>query len=224
MLLLNKCSEVPRSRSLPSTVSRASCHWALPRMLILLPLHSLPWPVLERCDFRSYLIRSSHFGLKTTKYKSSNASNLRPVNLTFQVPCAWFHWSCEPLISTRRPLRRKSYSEFWILLLLPSTHLPGTGSWTKQFVVVASSIFRAQSSSTMLRRAEFMIASGWLLYASAVCPASAQMCWNWEEPRVRKCLPQQNFWLRNFVQGHGRAWGNFSSHNMLGSQGSSWQE
>ena len=194
MLLLPKWKQVPRSCSLPSMVSRASCHWASPRTLMLPSLQSLSWPGIEILVFGSNLKRSSHFGLKITKYKSSKASNLRPLNSTLQVP--WLHRSCALLTSTRRPLRRKSYSELPTLLLLPSTHIPGTGSWTKQFVIVSSSIFRAQSSSTMLRRLEFIIASGWLLYISAVLPASAQMCLNWEAGRIRNCLGQPNFWLK----------------------------
>ena len=219
MLLLSRCKE-PRSCSLPSMVSRASGHWFLPQILILLPRQSLHRPDIEIAVFRSNLIRSSHFGLKITQYKSSNAPNLSCPKETFQVRCEWFHRSCELLTSTRRPLRRKSYSEFRTPLFLPSTHLPGTGSWTKQFVIVSSSIFRTQSSKNMLRRVEFMIATGWLLYASAVLPASAQMCLNWEAPRVRKCLRQLNFWLKDFVSKHGRAWKNFGS-NMLGSPASS---
>ena len=94
----------------------------------------------------------------------------------------------------------------------------GTGSSTTQFVVASSSIFRAQSSSTMLWRLGFMIASGWLLYISAVLPPSAQMCLNWEAPKVRNFLGLIKFWLKHFVDG--RAWRNFNNH-IFGSPASS---
>ncbi len=210
MLVLPTCKELPRSHSLASMSSRASDHCPLPQILILLPLlHSLNRPGFEIPVVRSCLTRSTHCGLNMTKYKSSNSPNFTLPNETVHVLYKWSHLSCELLISTRRPFTRTSYSAWYTPLLPPSMHLPGTGSWISH--PVSSSIMRAQSSSTWLRRQEFMIASGWLLYISAVLPMSAQMCLNWEAPNVRKCLDLLNFWHKDFVPGRGQAWINFNN-------------
>ena len=209
MLVLPTCKELPPSHSFASMVSRAAGHWVLPQILmLLLLLQSLNGPGFEIPVVRSCLTRSSHCGLNITKYKSSNAPDFRPRNEALQVRS---HLSCELLISTRRPFKRKSYSALQTPLLRPSIRLPGMGSWTKQFVPVSSSIIRAQSSSTMLRRLGSIVASGWLLYISAVLPWSAQMCLNSDAPNVTNCLACLNFWQKDFVPGRGQAWINFNN-------------